>query len=557
MVGMTWLKGLLLHRPSRLIATIAGVAVAVALIASIGSFLSSTSSKMTSRAIQRVAVDWQVEAAAGTSPQSVLRTVRSRPDVKKALPVQFTRAPGFAATTGGSTQQTGQGRVLGIPAGYAAAFPGQIRLLAGSQNGVLIAQQTAANLHAAPGDTIQILRAGGRPAKVKVAGVVDLPQIDSLFQQVGAPPGAGANAPPDNVVLLPSSQFATVEKGQTVTTQVHARLSRKLPGSPSAAFTQVSGAAKNLETHLAGGGLVGDNLGATLDKARQDALYAQLLFLFLGIPGAILAALMTAAIASAGAVRRRREAALLRTRGASTRRLVGLVAGEAGVVTVAGVALGLGAALLIGRLSFHSASFGASTLAAILWAGGAALVGVFVAALAIVVPGWRDARSLTVAGQRRALGRVDRAPWWQRYGVDFIALAAAGLVYWQASKNGYSLVLAPEGVPQVSVNWYALLAPVFGWIGFGLLAFRLAALFLHRGRPLARRLIRPLAGGLAPTVAATMDRQRGLLARSLALIALTAAFAGSTAVFNSTYNQQAEADARLTNGADVTAVTSP
>ncbi|MEY2441589.1 MAG: putative transport system permease protein, partial [bacterium] len=90
MVGMTWLKGLLVHRPSRLIATIAGVAVAVALIASIGSFLSSTSSKMTSRAIQRVAVDWQVEAAAGTSPQSVLKTVRGRPDVKKALPVQFT-----------------------------------------------------------------------------------------------------------------------------------------------------------------------------------------------------------------------------------------------------------------------------------------------------------------------------------------------------------------------------------------------------------------------------------------------------------------------------------
>jgi putative ABC transport system permease protein len=319
----------------------------------------------------------------------------------------------------------------------------------------------------------------------------------------------------------------------------------------------VAGAGKNLETHLAGAGLVGDNLGATLDKARHDALYAQLLFLFLGIPGAVLAALMTAAIASAGATRRRREAALMRTRGASTRRLIGLASAEAAVAAVAGVALGLGAALLIGKISFHSAGFGASTLAAILWAGGAALTGVFVAGLAIVIPGWRDARSLTVAGQRRALGRVERAPWWQRYGVDFIALGAAALVYWQASKNGYQLVLAPEGVPQVAVNWYALLAPVFGWIGLGLLAFRLAGLFLHRGRPLARRLIRPLAGELAPTVAATMDRQRGLLARSLALIALTAAFAGSTAVFNSTYNQQAEADARLTNGADVTAVTSP
>jgi len=54
-----------------------------------------------------------------------------------------------------------------------------------------------------------------------------------------------------------------------------------------------------------------------------------------------------------------------------------------------------------------------------------------------------------------------------------------------------------------------------------------------------------------------MGRQRLPLARTVTLIALTAAFAGSTAVFNSTYAQQAEVDARLTNGADVTVTESP
>jgi putative ABC transport system permease protein len=54
-----------------------------------------------------------------------------------------------------------------------------------------------------------------------------------------------------------------------------------------------------------------------------------------------------------------------------------------------------------------------------------------------------------------------------------------------------------------------------------------------------------------------MSRQRQLLARGLALVALTGAFAGSTAVFNSTYNAQATVDARLTNGADVTVTESP
>ena len=557
MVALSWLRGLLAHRRGRLVATVLGVAVGVALLASIGTFLSSSTSKLTQRAIGRVAVDWQVQARAGANPAGVLAGVRSQPGVTTSLPVSFAQSTGLRATAGGSTQTTGPGRVLGLPDGYGRAFPGQIRTLSGRGTGVLLAQQTAANLHARPGDTVSIGRAGRAPARVRIDGVVDLPTADSLFQQVGAPPGAQPQAPPDNVILLPQALFSRIETGQTVTTQVHALLSHRLPASPSAAFTQVSGAARNLETRLAGAGLVGDNLGATLDKARGDALYAELLFLFLGVPGAILAGLVTASIASAGADRRRRDAALLRTRGASTRQLLRVALAETTLAGGVGIVLGLGAALAIGAVAFQTASFGASTLAAVLWAVGSALAGLVIAAGSIALPAWRDARGLTVAGQRRQVGRRDRAPWWARYGLDVAALAIAALVYWQASKNGYQLVLAPEGVPQVSVNWYALLAPVLGWIGAGLLTYRLADLVLVRGRTPLARILRPLAGELSPTVAATMGRQRRLLARSVTLVALTAAFAGSTAVFNSTYSQQAEADARLSNGADVTVTESP
>ncbi|MDX6731997.1 MAG: putative transport system permease protein, partial [Baekduia sp.] len=215
------------------------------------------------------------------------------------------------------------------------------------------------------------------------------------------------------------------------------------------------------------------------------------------------------------------------------------------------------AALVIGSSAFGTASFGASTLSAVLWAGGAAVAGLVIAAASIALPAYRDARSLTVAGQRATVGRRDRAPWWARYGLDFLALAGSGFVYWQASKNGYNLVLVPEGIPQVSVNWYALLAPVLGWIGAGLLTYRIADLVLSRGRRPLARLLRPVAGELAPTVTATMGRQRRLLAKAVTLVALTGAFAGSTAVFNSTYQAQAEADARLSNGADVTVTESP
>jgi putative ABC transport system permease protein len=513
---------------------------------------------MTERAAARVPVDWQVQGRPGADPAALLARVRAFPGVTRAQPVRFAPTPGLAATTGGTVQHTGPGRVLGLPPGYARAFPGELRTLAGRGAGVLVAQQTAANLHVRPGDVVRISRPGAPPAAVRVDGIVDLPAADSLFQQVGAPPGAQAQAPPDNVILLPDTVFGRVERGAPgIAEQVHARLGRNLPAGPSAAFTQVSGRARNLETRLAGAGLVGDNLGAALDKARADALYAQLLFLFLGVPGAILAGLITAAVAAAGAERRRRDGALLRARGASTAVLVRLALAEAGLAGVVGVLAGLGTALVVGRSAFGTSSFGAGTLAAVLWAGGAALAGLAIAAAAIAVPAWRDARALTVAGQRRAVGRRERPPWWMRYGVDFAALAVAGLVYWQASRNGYKLVLAPEGVPQVSVNWYALLAPVMAWIGGGLLAYRLAERALARGRAPLGRALRPVAGRLAPIVAATLGRERRLLARAVTLLALTVAFAGSTAVFNSTYRQQAEVDARLTNGADVTVTESP
>jgi putative ABC transport system permease protein len=551
MVTLTWLCGLVRHRWARLLSTAAGVAIAVALLASIGAFLSSTTSKMTTRAISRVTVDWQVEATPGARPAAVLQQVRSFPGVEAAQPMQFAHTSGLSATTSGSTQTTGPARVLALPPTYASTFPGAIRVLAGSGRGVLLAQQTAANLHARPGDTVKI---GGGPP-VHVGGVVDLPAADSLFQQVGAPPGAQPQAPPDNVIVVPPATFAQMRG--TITTQIHVLLRHDLPHSPSAAFNDIEGRARNLETRLAGSGLVGDNLGTALGKAREDALYAQVLFLFLGVPGAVLAGLITASIASAGAGRRRRDAALLRARGASTRQLVRVALGEAVLAGTAGIALGLAAALLVGRVAFGTVGFGAGPVAAVAWGVGSALAGLAVALAAIALPAWRDARALTVAGQRRLIERQERRPWWMRSYADLIALAGAALVYWQTSRSGYQLVLAPEGIPQVSVNWYALLAPVLAWIGAGLLAYRLAYLVLGRGQPVVVRGLRLVAGPLAPTVGATMGRQRPLLARALALVALTVAFAGSTAVFDATYQQQAEVDARLTNGADVTVTESP
>ncbi|MGW0970749.1 FtsX-like permease family protein [Streptomyces sp. NPDC002516] len=552
-----WAKGLTRHRAGRLLAALAGVALAVALIAALGSFLTASQATMTQRALRSVAVDWQVQVQPGADPNTVLSLVRRTPGTQTALPVGSAHTTGFSAQAHGSTQTTGPGIALGLPDGYRNRFPDEIRTLTGSPTGVLLAQQTASNLHAAPGDTITIGLPGVGRRQVTVNGVVDLPQADSLFQTVGAPSQSQPTAPPDNVVLLPAAQFAALTHGATATTtQIHvARDHSHLPTDPAAAFTTVTGAAHNLEAHSAGTALVGDNVGAALDSARQDALYAQVLFLFLGVPGAVLAAALTAAVASAGGDRRRQEQGLLRLRGLRPGQITSLAALEAALIGLLGGLLGLGTAALTGHLAFGAASFGAGTGTWAIWYAVAFALGAAVAAGAVLIPALRDLRTVTVTDTRKE-NSPRRTPWWMRYGLDFALLIGSWLVFRASSGNQYALVLAPEGVPTISVSYWAFLGPVLLWIGTALLVWRLTLLALHHGRPVLARLARPLTGNLAGTTAATLSRRSRTLARSVVLLALAVSFAVSTAVFNATYQQQAEVDARLTNGADV-AVTEP
>ncbi|MDQ2710402.1 MAG: ABC transporter permease, partial [Actinomycetota bacterium] len=295
MIGV-WLGGLARRRRGRLAAAALGVAVAVALLATLGAFLASAKGSMTQRAIRDVSVDWQVAVQPGADPTAIENLVRGTPGVRIAVPVGFGKTAGMSATTdstrGPTTQHTGPGMALGLPPEYRADFSGQIRTLAGADTGVLLAQQTAANLHAKPGDTVTVERAGLPPAPLRIDGVVDLPQANSLFQTVGAPPSAQPAAPPDNVVLMPEAQWHSLfdplasARPDLVATQIHTARVTDLPPDPAQAYTQVTAAAHNLEAASTGGARVGDNLAAALDAARSDAAYAQVLFLFLGLPGA-------------------------------------------------------------------------------------------------------------------------------------------------------------------------------------------------------------------------------------------------------------------------------
>jgi putative ABC transport system permease protein len=444
--------------------------------------------------------------------------------------------------------------VLGIEPDYRNRFPEQIRLNVGSWDGVLVAGQTAANLHVSPGDIVTIERIGAPAVDIKVAGIVALPNADSLFQAVGVPKGIAPQAPPDNVLIMPVSEWRTTfgpqraARPDTVRMQVHVRLAHdEIPSEPSAAFVQAGRTANNLEAGVAGSAAVANNLAARLDGVRADAIYLRLLFLFLGLPGVMLAILVTLGVAASGSERRRREQALLRIRGASISQILQLAWAEAAVIGAVGVILGL---VLAGSAALTWLHLESLRLAAP-WFILAAGIGFAVAIAAFLVPAWRDAMTSTVSSAR-ADARQQPIPLWQRTYVDLAFLIAGVAAFWSIASTGYQIVLAPEGVAQTSVHYEAFLAPACLWIGAGLFWIRLSRLILGRAQGVIAATITPFARDLGPTVAASLSRQQVRMGRGVALTSLAFAFATATAIFNATYEDQSRVDAELTNGADVT-----
>ncbi|TCR85267.1 ABC transporter permease [Rhizobium sp. BK376] len=554
MIVLMWLCGVARTRSGRLAGMAIGIAVTVALLCDLGTFLNQSAASMTIRAIRGVPIDWQVELAPGADVQQIKDAVRAATTVRSLEDVNYADVDGFEFNSSDGVQVTGPGKVVGISADYLQAFPGGFRLLSGSMKGPILLQQTAANLHAAPGDAITVHRPGLSDASITVAGVVDLTTADTFFQAVGVPRGSAPPAPPDNAVILPSEQWhglfdPLVSVRPTATRQqIHVLLDhRSLPSAPDAAYLSVSQAGRNLEVRVAGSASLANNLAAQLDATRADALYAHVLFLFLGAPGVVLATLLTIAVAGAGADRRRLDSSLLRLRGADYWPIFRFALAETGLIGVVGSCLGTAFAVATAPL-FGQTAFGEGRA---LWVVVASVVGLCLSAFAVLVPAMRSARQMSITEARQIVGRRHE-PLWERLFIDLICLGLAGLVFTETATSGYQVVLATEGVTAISVDYNAFLAPMLLWIGSALLTVRVIRFVLAHEPALLVSPARMLVGNSAPALLSSLLRQRGRISASVAFAALATAFAVSTAIFNTTYQAQANVDALLTNGADVT-----
>ncbi|HEV7594696.1 MAG TPA: ABC transporter permease [Gemmatimonadaceae bacterium] len=554
-----WLSGLVRRRYGRMLPAVLGVALTIALLSILGIFINASAATMTRRAVGDVPIDWQIELTRGANMDSVVQQLNQTVTMRALDSIGYADVSGFTAksggnTLGGTTQTTGEGKVLGVPPTYWKDFPGLLRPMLGAGEGILIAQQTAANLHVSVGDTVTVTRMGLPPVTTRIDGIVDLPQADALFQAIGVPPGAAPQAPPDNVLVVPLDVWhkwfdqQAVARPGTVRMQLHVRIAHALPDDPRDAYVYVQQLAHNFEARVVGSAIVANNLAARLDAVREDALYARVLFLFLGLPGAILAIILTFAVSATGGDRRRREQALLRVRGATTPMILRLESLEAILVSVLAAIIALIISLIIASqmVTIPLATRQTATVLIV-----ALVIGVVTALAAVIVPAWREARESSVRMSRARVGRGE-APFWERTWIDVILLAIAGFVYWRTAAAGYQIVLAPEGVAATSVSYGSFLAPLALWIGVGLLVTRLFRHGLSRGRAFISRIFKPLAKALSPIVAASVSRQARLITRGVVLVTLAFSFAVSTAVFNTTYNVQSRVDAALTNGSDVT-----
>ena len=546
-----WIVGLWRRRLWFLIAAALSIAVAIAFTAALGSFVSSSRASLTSRATQTIAVDWQVQVTPQGSTALVAQALQGVHGVRHVVPVSYAKVDGLSASKTGSIRTTGSAIVVALSSGYAAAFPEQLRYLVGQHSGVLLAQQTAANLGATPGSVVSIHMSNGATVRRVVSGVVDLPQADSFFQVVGTAPGAGASAPPDNVIFVPPSLFVSSTRGSVPTRQFHVRLDHsQLPGDPATAYQSVTELANHFALTSAGGALVGNNLAASLLGAREDALYAELLFLLLGVPGLALAVTVIWLVVGLRRTDRRRETGLLLLRGANRTTVLSMALFEAVTVGLLGAAWGVVLAAASVRLAFSG-----GTNLSTAWTLVACGVGLLISFVAHVVPALRFTTSLEVPiGVETAKAPSTRQPWFLRLRLDYALLAMASVIALLSSRNNFQIVIVPEGVPVASIDYAALLAPTFAWPGLVMLTWRISAGISRRRTGRFASASRATAPEL---VAASIRRRRQVIARGAAGLTAAVGLGVSTAVFTATYDRQARLDVSLTVGADVAATASP
>jgi putative ABC transport system permease protein len=321
----------------------------------------------------------------------------------------------------------------------------------------------------------------------------------------------------------------------------------RLATDPTVAAAKTQGMKRTIERLAPGRVAVIDNLSDALVAAAGDSTLAKVLFLFLGLPGVLVAAYLSRYAGGLLAEARRREQGTLRARGAQPRHLISDLTYTALGIGILGSALGLAVglattALVLGPAALTSASQQSFLLSAVV----SIAAGILTTLLAVYLPG-RRALAREAGNERREMQAAAVAPVWLRMKLDFVFIAAATAVWIITSLAG-GFKLTPAEGQSVSLSFYTLLAPLLSWLGITLLAVRVllwgtGRLKLGKGKA-AGRLTRW-------TLLRSVSRRSLAIGSGIIALSLAVAFGSSLALFVATYEAQKQADARFVVGSDL------
>jgi putative ABC transport system permease protein len=407
------------------------------------------------------------------------------------------------------------------------------------------------------------LKVPGRVAALTlpVSGIADFSRADPLFASRSAD-NQGEFAAVPNVLVVSTAVFeqtilpalrvdaaAAVPVLKTApVVELDVQLDRgRLAVDPTAASLRTAGLRRSIERIAPGQVTVIDNLTDALTSAKADAILAKVLFIFLGLPGVLLAAYLSRYAGSLLAQAQRRERATLRARGAGPALLLQALTYNTIAIGIIGSVLGVGLGFagllaLFGRSALSSAS-GQSYLLSV---GLALAAGVLTTAVALYLPG-RRALTREVNEERREMEAEQTVPGWLRLRLDLALLLAAAVVGTITYLAGGYKPTAAEG-QSVSLSFYVLLAPLLGWIGASLLGVRLLLALAHRLPDSTRSPFGSTTGG---TLRRSLRRRSQALGSGVIAISLAIAFGVSLTLFIGTYQMEKLNDARFVVGSDL------
>ena len=423
-------------------------------------------------------------------------------------------------------------RVFAFDPVYPSHYP-MVRITAGSYviGSVLLSPDAAKALGVVPGGAVSLSVPGRlQPIPLKVGGVADFARADALFASRSADNQGEFVQVPNVVVvgmdlfqntILPAVRVDAASPSPVLKAspalELDLRIDRsRLATDPSTASVFTQGLKRSIERVAPGQVVVIDNLSDALNAAKGDSILAKILFLFLGLPGVLLAAYLSRYAGGLLAQAQRRERATLRTRGAEPAHLIrALTYNTIFVATLGsllGLGLGLGALFLIfGGASLASAAPGSYLLSALL----SVAAGVITTGVALYLPGLRSLRR-EAGEERREMEAAPAAPAWIRLRLDFALLAAAAIVGVITYLSGGFKPTPAEG-QSVSLSFYTLLAPLLGWAGATLLAVRLIVFVAARAPD---RRTGKFGGLTAGTLGRSLKRRSGSIASGIIAISL-------------------------------------